>query len=390
MAETKVYRERNFLIASISSCLMMMMVVVISPAFPMIIRAFDIPEQSIGLVITAYTIPYIVLTPLAGIMADRMGRKRVLVPALFAFGIFGAACALATDFNTLVLFRVLQGIGGAPVGSISVAIIGDLFTGRKRAEAMGLFTTINYIGYIIFPLMGGALAGLSWNYAFLPFLLGIPLAIIALLYLDCPELESKQTMKVYLGDTFNYLKSYKVLWIFLSLVVAYVILYGGYLTYFGILLGSRFQASSFTIGLFISILGLVTATTSAIVGRLSRRFTSVTLIMAGFVIYSVSLVIIPAVPNIWLFLLPVVVFGIAHGLILPSENVIAASVAPTENRAGFMAINSTMRTVGMTIAPLVVGLAFTLTGLDFTFIACGILALIIPLAALMIGKKRLS
>jgi ACDE family multidrug resistance protein len=377
MAETKVYRERNFLIASISSCLMMMMVVVISPAFPMIIRAFDIPEQSIGLVITAYTIPYIVLTPLAGIMADRMGRKRVLVPALFAFGIFGAACALATDFNTLVLFRVLQGIGGAPVGSISVAIIGDLFTGRKRAEAMGLFTTINYIGYIIFPLMGGALAGLSWNYAFLPFLLGIPLAIIALLYLDCPELESKQTMKVYLGDTFNYLKSYKVLWIFLSLVVAYVILYGGYLTYFGILLGSRFQASSFTIGLFISILGLVTATTSAIVGRLSRRFTSVTLIMA-------------AVPNIWLFLLPVVVFGIAHGLILPSENVIAASVAPTENRAGFMAINSTMRTVGMTIAPLVVGLAFTLTGLDFTFIACGILALIIPLAALMIGKKRLS
>jgi ACDE family multidrug resistance protein len=172
-------------------------------------------------------------------------------------------------------------------------------------------------------------------------------------------------------------------------VITYILLYGAYLTYFSLLLGGRFQASPITIGLFISVLGLVTASSAFQVGRLSRRFSVVSLLTVAFVIYAVAMAIILVVPNLWLCLLPTVLFGLAHGLNLPSQRVIAAGVAPLEYRAGFMAINGTMIPLGMTLGPMLMGLVFSLTSLNITFLVAALLALIIPVMAVVIGKGKL-
>ncbi|MFC1901978.1 MFS transporter [Chloroflexota bacterium] len=390
MAEIKIYRDRNFQIVCGVTLLGMMMVAMIIPAFPKMVEALGVSEQIIGLLITAYTLPSFLLMPLAGIMADRLGRKRLLVSSLFLFGIFGGGCAFAPDFNTLLTLRVLQGIGGAPLVGIPGTIVGDLFSGQKRAEAMGLSTTVAYVGYIIYPLIGGALANIAWNYTFLPFIIAIPLGFIALIYLRCPEPKSEQGLRDYLGDTLHYLKNLKVLWLFSAAAITYILLYGAYLTYFGLFLGDRFHASPFTIGLFISIVGLMTAIASSQVGRLSKRFSAVSLIIGAFVIYALAMAIIPAVPNLWLCLLPAIIFGTAHGLNLPSQRFIAASVTPLEHRAGFMAIQGTMIRLGMTIGPPIMGLAFALTSLKVTFLIAAPIALIVPIMAIIIGKDKLS
>jgi len=312
------------------------------------------------------------------------------VSSLILFGILGGSCALAPDFNTLLILRVLQGIAGAPLMGVTGAIIGDLFSGQKRAEAMGLNTTVMYVGYIVYPLVGGALASLAWNYPFLPFLIAIALGFVVLVFLHCPEPKSKQSIKAYLGDALHYLRSLRVMWLFCTAVITYILLYGAYLVYFSLLLGTRFQASPFTIGLFISLVGLLTAITSSQVGRLNKSFSVVSLIIGAFVMYAVAMAIIPFVSNLWLCLLPTILFGIAHGLNLPSQRIIAASVAPLEHRAGFMAIHGTMVLLGMTIAPLIMGLAFTLTDLNVTFLIAAPIALIIPIMAIIIGKGKLS
>jgi predicted MFS family arabinose efflux permease len=390
MAKDKVYRNRNFQIVCSAGLMMMMGVSIIVPAFPRMAESLGVTEQSIGLLITASTLPSFILTPLAGVMADRLGRKRLLVPSLFLFGIFGVSCAFAPDFKILIVLRVLQGIAGAPMGGVTGAIIGDLFSGQKRAEAMGLNTTIMYVGYIIYPLIGGALADLAWNYTFLPFGLTVPLGFLALAFLRCPEPESEQSLRDYLGEALHYLKSLKVLWLFSASVLTYVLLYGAYLTYFSLLLGGRFQASSFTIGMFISAVGLVTAVAASQVGRLSKRLSVASLITGAFVIYAFAMAIIPASPNLWLCLLPTLIFGIAHGLNLPSQQVIAAGVAPLEHRAGFMAISGTMIFLGMTIGPPIMGLVFSLANLNITFLAAAVIALIIPVMAIIIGRGKLS
>jgi len=390
VAQIKVYHDRNFQIVLGVGPMVLMTASIIAPAFPKMVEALGVTEQSIGLLITAYALPGFLFSPLAGIMADRFGRKRILVPSLFLFGIFGGSCALAPDFNTLLILRVLQGIAGAPLMAIGGAIIGDLFSGQKRAEAMGLNTTVMYVGYIIYPLLGGALASFAWNYPFLPFFLAVALGFIALFFLRCPEPKSKQSIRGYLGAAISYLKSLRVLWLFFIAVITYILLYGAYLVYFSLLLGTRFQASPFTIGLFISVVGLFTAIISSQVGRLSKRFSLVSLIIGAFIMYAIAMAIMPVMPSLWLYLVPAIIFGTAHGLNIPSQRIIAASVAPLEHRAGFMAIYETLVLLGITIAPLIMGLAFTLTDLNVTFIVAALIALIVPIMAVIIGKGKLS
>ncbi len=389
MAEIKFYRNRNFQIAAGTNLIAMMIVAIIVPAFPKIVETFAISNQSVGLLITVFTLPAFLFGPLAGVMADRWGRKRLLIPSLFLFGIFGGACAFARDFNTLLILRVLQGIACAPIGGLGMTIIGDLFSGRQLADAMGLNHTIMYTGYIIYPLIGGALAGLAWNYPFLFFTLSIPVGIVAIIFLDSPKLKRKQSLREYLGYALHYMKSLKVLWLFLVSIITYILLFGAYLVYFSILLGDKFQASPFTIGLFISVMGLVTAIVSSQAGRLNRWFSPATVITGAFIIYAVSMGIIPMMPNLWLCLLPAIIFGIAHGVNLPNTLTMASQVTPLEHRAGFIAVQTTMILLGMTIAPLVMGLAFSLTNLTSTFLIGAVIALIIPIMAVSIGRKKL-
>jgi MFS family permease len=71
----------------------------ITPAFPTIVRELGVSSGQVGLLITVFTLPGILMTPLLGVLSDRYGRKKILVPALLLFGIAGGACAFARDFK---------------------------------------------------------------------------------------------------------------------------------------------------------------------------------------------------------------------------------------------------------------------------------------------------
>jgi MFS family permease len=137
-------------------------------------------------------------------------------------------------------------------------------------------------------------------------------------------------------------------------------------------------------------MGLTTAVTSSQLGRLGKRFSVASLIIGAFAIYAFVMAIIPVAPNLWFCLMPTILFGLAHGLNLPSQRIIAAGVAPLEHRAGFMAIQGTMIPLGMTIGPLIMGLAFSFTGLDGIFPIAALIALLVPIMAALIGRRRLS
>ena len=112
----------------------MMGVASITPAFPDIIRYFDISPQQVGGLIVAFTLPGVFLTPFTGILADRFGRKIVLIPSLFLFGIAGFACMFTKDFYWLMVLRFFQGIGASSLSSMNITLVGDLFEGKQRTS----------------------------------------------------------------------------------------------------------------------------------------------------------------------------------------------------------------------------------------------------------------
>ncbi|MFZ6052948.1 MFS transporter [Halocola ammonii] len=359
----------------------------IAPAFPQIEKALGVSTQQVGLLITVFTVPGVLLTPLLGVLADRLGRKRILVPSLFLFGLGGAACFFTTDFQSLLIFRSLQGVGAAALGALNLTLIGDLYEGRNRTAAMGYNSSVLSIGTALYPAVGGALAMLGWNYIFLLPLLAIPIGLIVIFSLDNPEPDGNGNFKKYLGDTWRSINQVPVYILFTVSVITFIILYGAVITYFPFISGKRFDATSFQIGILMSSMSLSTAVTSTMIGKLTERFSERKLLLFAFVLYAISLSIIPYVSGLWFLLIPILIFGVAQGMNLPSFMTLLTGFAPLENRAAFMSINGMVLRVGQTLGPVVMGFFFNQFGIDSVYWIGAVLAVVMFFLILFFLKR---
>lgn len=346
----------------------------IAPAFPSISRSLGVSANQIGLLITFYTLPGIVLTPILGILADRIGRKIVLIPSLFLFGIAGTACAFAISFEQLLLFRVFQGMGSASLGALNLTLIGDLYSGNRRATAMGYNGSVLSVGTALYPAIGGALAVIGWNYPFFLSLLAIPVALFVITSLDTRSVNPEGGLQVYFKEISTSLKSKKVLGLFTGIFFTFIILYGGYITFFTILLDEKFGKSSLVIGIILSASSFVTAYTSSKLGALTKRFTEQSLILTASVLYLAIFLWIPFVENIWFFTVPIALFGIAQGINIPSILNLLTGYAPTQYRAAFLSVNWVIMRLGQAFGPYILGIVYAMFSLQGTFFFTALVA----------------
>ena len=356
----------------------------ITPAFPEIRDALGISSGQVGLLITVFTLPGILLTPVAGVLSDRYGRRKVLVPSLLLFGIAGVVCALATDFGLLLALRTLQGVGAAALGAINVTMIGDLYSGQRRTEALGYNSSVLSLGTASYPAIGGALALLGWRYPFALPLVAIPIALLVLFSLRNPEPHNDQGLKEYAGNIWESVRDRHVVGLFCSTLVTFVILFGPLITYLPIFMSVTYGSSSLIIGLVVATASLTTALASTQEGWLTSHFSEKTLIRTSFILYAVALILIPLVPNVWLLLVPTLIFGVAQSLNLPPVFSLLNEAAPGENRGAFIAVNSTILRVGQTLGPVLMSVAAIPVGLAGAYFAGAALAAAMFLVAFIL------
>jgi MFS family permease len=373
----KVFRDPNLRIIFSVTLMGVLGVASITPAFPRIIQDLGIEPRQIGLLIIVFTFPGIFLSPFLGILADRFGRKRILVPSLALFAVAGGSCGLVRDFDLLLVLRFFQGVGGSALAALSATVIGDLFEGRARAAAMGYNASVLAVGTATYPAIGGTLALFGWHYPFfLPFL-ALPVAWLVLFHMDTPEPSRKQRFSEYLKGAAVILANRRVVGVFMVSVATFIILYGSLLTFFPLLASERFGASTMAIGLIMSCMSVTTGVTSSQVGRLTRRFSEASLIKISFLFYGAALAIIPFTPRLELYVVSAFIFGLGHGMNIPSIMTLMAGYAPMEQRGILMSVNGTVLRLGQTMGPLVMGLAFTLWGITGPFLAGAVLAVIV-------------
>ena len=367
--------EKNMVIIFGVTLIAVMGISSITPAFPGIIRYFGISTHQVGWLIAAFTLPGIFLTPVTGILADRFGRKLVLVPALFVFGIAGFLCSFMRDFHSLLTLLFIEGIGAAGLSSINITLIGDLYTGEKRTTLMGYNASILSIGTAAYPALGGFIAAFGWQYIFYLPLLALPLAIYVIFGLNNPEPKEHQGIGEYFRRIWRNINHRNVWGLFLVNMLVFVLLYGAYLTYFPILLSERLQASSVQIGLMMSIMSLVTAATSSQLGRINKRFQSKTILLFGASFYFLPMLSL-LISQSWIqVVIAVIVFGLGHGLLVPSIQNLLVGFASIKERAAFMSVNSMVLRIGQTIGPLLIGIFYALGSLQASFIAGAVVAL---------------
>jgi MFS family permease len=382
----RIWQDRNLQIIFAITLMAVMGVASITPAFPKIIKELRIPPHNIGLLITAFTVPGVFLTPVLGVLADRFGRKRILAPSLFLFALAGGACAFSQNFHALLILRFLQGIGAAALGSLNATLIGDLYVGSELGAAMGWNASVLSLGTASYPALGGVLAAAGWQYPFLLPLLAIPVGLLVLFVLQNPEPKNSQPLSGYLRGIWKVLHNRQVAGLFIATLAIFIILYGSYLTYLPLLLNHSFKASSVVIGLIMSGMSCTMALTAAQMGRLTKIYAKKTLIQAAFVFYALSLLLIPCVSQLWLLLLPIALFGAAMGINVPCLQTMLAGLAPLEYRGAFMSVNGMVLRLGQTLGPLLMGAVFAgyggINGVFYAGAACSLL-MVLAIAALL-------
>ena len=349
----------------------------IIPVLPTLIKVFGVTPENIGLVLTAFTLPGVLFTPIFGILADRLGRKKILVPALVLFGVAGFACTLARNWELLLLLRFLQGTGAAAFGMINITIIGDIFSGSERTAALGLNASVLSIGTAVYPAIGGGLAILGWHYPFALPLVAVALAGLVLWCLDTPEPETTQSLGAYFRHAATQLRKRQAIGLFLCTLGTFILLYGPFVTFFPLLLDSRFQATAPQIGMLISVASLITALAASQLGRLVHYFSEIRLLRAAFLGYALTFAIIPEFTSFAWLLAPTLAFGAAQALSIPNIMSLLNDLATPQTRAAFMAANGTILRLGQTLAPLCMGSIYAFSGLRAVFWSGSVIALVL-------------
>src|SRR4249919_2159170 len=148
-------------------------------ALPNLERELHTSILSLVWVILAYMIASTVLVLMAGRLSDLFGRKHAYVGGFLLFALASLGAGFSANGTELILWRILQGIGGAFLFANSAALVTDAFPREELGLAMGTNTMVAAVGLVLGPVLGGALVSISWEWVFW---FNVPFALVGSLW----------------------------------------------------------------------------------------------------------------------------------------------------------------------------------------------------------------
>lgn len=347
----------------------------VGPAIPEILAAFDQPDSMAGFFVAAGTLPGIVMAPVIGVLADRFGRRAVLVPCLIGFGTFGTLAGLAPSFGALLVLRLLQGVGSAGLINLAVVIIGDHWTGIERARLVGQNAAVLTLSLAVFPPIGGLLTEIGgWRLAFAPFGVGLVTATLIYRRLDRTRPTHGVTLRQQLGGASIAVRHRDVLGSLTISVVIFMLIFGLFLTALPLHLERTFGLGAGQRGLVLAAPALTSTFSALRLGRLRARFGAVRLITTAAVVFTAAFVVIGTAPTLPILLVGALLYGFGEGVFIPTLQDIVAGASPQAQRGAVMAVFVGAARAGQTSGPLLASASLAAVGTGSTFVLGGGLA----------------
>lgn len=333
---------------------------VMAPLGDILTKTLHLAPSSFGLVVSAYAFSAGASGLLTAGFADRFDRKKILIFFYIGFIIGTFLCGMANSFITLFLARILTGIFGGVIGSISMAIITDIFVIEKRGRAMG-FIQMGFGASQVLGIPIGLYVANLWGWE-APFLciVALALVVVVLLMIYLKPITGHITV----GSNQNPLKHF---WYTLSqnryimtFVTTACIATGGFMMmpYGTIFAVNNLHVTPEQLPFMFMASGVTSLILMPVMGRLSDKVSKIHL----FVYSSIALVTICIVytmlgptPFYWVLVINILMMSSITARMIPSTTLISA-VPDLNDRGAFMSINASLQQIAGGIAAVIGGL----------------------------------
>jgi len=373
----------------LSSSLGMAGIFSIVPALPAIADGLGISDARAAYLIASFTFGSIFVAPFIGLLADKVGRRRVLTPSLMVFGLAGIACGFSDGFTALLLLRFVQGCGAAALGSLAVTVLSDLYSGPDRIRYFGWNMAATSMGMMFYPFMGGLLGAMDWRYPFFLSALALPIGVYIHVYLRYPESLSTPSLKAYVQQFLVSLSNRRVLWLSVINFTVFFVFAGAFLSFFSLLISETFSelvvvdvlsktiklSVEVFIGLQLVLFSIMVGAVSMSLGRIHQRFGFNPVLASALFFYGVALMLIQGSGTLSAMTLSVALLGLAHGCCIPSMVALYTRLAPEGMTGSYVILNSLVFRLGQTVGPICLAAVLVGAGIDWVFIVAGVLVL---------------
>lgn len=357
---------------------------VVSPVLPEMVQQLNLDPKWAGMLVSMHALTIALFTPILGILADRVGKLRVMIPSLLLYSLFGTLGAFIPHLVPLLVVRGLLGAASGGVAAASIGLLGSMYEGESRSRVLGYATSAMTTAAILVPIVGGWIGSDHWQRSFYLYLLGIPLAIVALIVLnDEPSQRSSALTPIDQREQLlKTLRHPQTLQLYLILALAATVVYA-VVIYTPLYLKATIGAGPQLNGIVLGVRAIGAAIISAVgASWLAKRIGTKQAIALGFFLMTLTLLTIPFLHTIELILPTAVLFGIGFGIITPNTYNALATRAPAEVRASVLAIGTGANSLGQFISPLILGSVWKYVGLPAVFFVTAAIALSMSLVSL--------
>ena len=376
------------------------------PVLPEHLKGLGARETSDqGLIIGLYMFALVVALPIWGWMADRVGRRPVLLTCLLGTSFSFALMAASQDLGLFYLARVLQGVFGASVGTAQ-AYISDLTREEDRARGFGLIGAAGSLGLLGGPALGGALYRVD---PILPFQAPAVLAVVAAFgaALFLPESRGPSFGKAPAKDLLRSIvpaplwilfgvhqpRILLYLYLFFHLFVAFGAVEAMFPNYFDVV----FEWDPGQVGLFLTYVGLITAITQGLlIGRLIRVFGELPLVLGGLAIATGAMFALTQLSSLGLLALAGLALAVGFGAVVPTFTSMFSKACGDDETGAFHAHSQAMLNLGRGVGAFLGGVVAGHLGAAAPFLlgslallgALGILGVASPWLRVRVGPPK--
>ncbi|WP_136716145.1 MFS transporter [Halorientalis salina] len=388
--------KRTLWVIVASATLTVMAGAILGPVVPGIQAGLGVSESLAGLIITTHGLFIVLTSPLAGAIIDRFGPRRPFVGGLLVYAVGGGAGLVVETFAPLLVSRAVLGIGTAFVYTGVTVLIYDLYEGQRMDRALGLRSSANSAGAAVWPLVGGALGTLSWQFPFAVYLIALPLGLLAVV--TVPETgrgstntaanggaDPSRTDGGLAGVVSVFRRRPALLAVYLLYFGANTLLYSIVVFYPQLLEGVGIT-SSFSISLYLAANGAAGGLSAVAYDRLKRRVGAHALVLAALGLWSLAFALAVVADSALLAVPPVVCFGLGLGLVFPSSFAWVESLAPADRQGQYSSYVASFGYIGQFLSPVLFGPLVPLVGVRGVF---GAAAAVAVTGALSLGGTLL-